>query len=77
MPQYFFNLENHEHIPDEDGIELAGAEEARIQAVIFAGEYLRHNPSLIWDGRKFCVIVEDEMGDEILRIAIHAEAKEG
>ncbi|WP_446741152.1 DUF6894 family protein [Sphingomonas sp. H160509] len=44
MPRYFFDIDNHKHVNDDDGTNLADDEEARVQAVIFAGDYLSDHP---------------------------------
>ena len=70
MPRYFFDIDNHERYVDEEGTELAGADEARIQAVIFAGDYLRENPHLVWDGGHLRVAVRDQTGAILLSVAV-------
>ena len=70
MPIYHFNLANHECHPDVEGTELADADQARIQAVIFAGAYLKDNPGLIWDGRRFRVEVTDDADKKIFTVAV-------
>lgn len=65
MPRYFFDIDDHKHDVDDEGTELADDDEARIQAVIFAGDYLRDHPGMVWDGTRFSVAVRDE-GDAVL-----------
>jgi hypothetical protein len=60
MPRYYFDLFDHDRSPDETGTELADADEARREAVIFAGTCLRDNPTLAWDGQELRVIVRNE-----------------
>lgn len=60
MPRYFFDLADHEIIPDAEGTELPGDEAARAQAVAFAGAYLKDHPELAWDGRELRVHVFTE-----------------
>lgn len=74
MPRYFFNTDNHERDEDLEGTELAGPDAARVAAVMFAGEYLRDNPELVWDGRRFSVDVQDETRRPLLKITVEAEA---
>ena len=75
MPLYHFNLSNDERENDLEGTELPNADEARIQAVIFAGAHLSDHPELVWDGRRFAVEVTDDAGKRLFTIAI--EAHEG
>jgi hypothetical protein len=41
MPRYFFNVDDGRDLPDNEGTELAGRNEAHRQAIITAGEMLR------------------------------------
>jgi hypothetical protein len=72
MPRYFFNLDNHTLDEDHEGTILSDANEARVQAVVFAGDYLRDHPELVWDGSKFKVIVVDEVGTVLLNVVVTA-----
>lgn len=72
MPIFHFNLADHEYSPDESGTELASVDVARIEAVIFAGAYLRDHPELVWDGRRFEVQVTDDDGQRVFTIAVEA-----
>lgn len=73
MPHYYFNIEDHGSYRDDSGTELADNHAARIQAVQFAGEYLRDNPDLLQDARRFVVEVSDDAGTALLRVSIVAE----
>lgn len=70
MPIFHFNLADHKFEPDDEGTELADADVARVQAVIFAGSYLRDNPGLIWDGQRFEVQVVDDGGAKVFTVAV-------
>jgi hypothetical protein len=70
MPRYFFDIDNREHYVDEEGTELAGTDDARIQAVIFAGDYLRENPGLVRDGGRLDIAVRDHLGTILLNVAV-------
>lgn len=72
MPRYFFNLDDHLREIDREGTMLSGPEEARVQAVMFAADYLSDNPRLVWDGRPFRVDVQDEAGTTLLNVVITA-----
>lgn len=73
MPNYHFNLANHERIEDDEGTELPDLQAARIQAVVFAADYLHDTPELVWDGRRFSVEVTDDEGQMLFAIRIEAE----
>ena len=70
MPLFHFNIADHVREPDLEGTELSDKDEARLQAIIFAGEYLRDNPWLIADGHDFRVEVTDHAGVPIVTIRI-------
>ncbi len=57
MPRYFFDIDNHKYVNDDDGTDLADDEEARVQAVIFAGDYLS-------------VTVRNDQGSVLLAVAV-------
>ena len=73
MPRYFFNLDDHKLDEDHEGTVLPDANEARIQAVVFAGDYLRDHPEIVWDGTRFKVAVVDEAGTVLLNVVVTAE----
>jgi hypothetical protein len=60
MPRYFFHIEDHKRFPDEEGTELAGLAEARVEAVRVAGAMLSDNASTFWDSGSWRVVVTDE-----------------
>lgn len=60
--RYFFNLAGAVGEPDDKGLEIASLSDARIEAVKFAGDYLRDRPELVWMGEEFRVEVTDESG---------------
>ena len=62
MPVFHFNLADHVREPDLEGTDLADAAQARVQAVVFAGAYLRDQPELITTGSDFRVEVTDDTG---------------
>lgn len=73
MPRYFFDIDDHTHDVDHEGTVLAGDDEARIQAVIFVGDYLRDRPDIVWDGMRFSVAVRDEDDAVLLNVVVTAE----
>jgi hypothetical protein len=62
MPRYFFNRTDGYVERDREGTELRDLSDARIQAIVFAGESLRDEPEKIWNGDDFRVEVTDDMG---------------
>ena len=60
MPLFYFDLVDGFHSGDEEGTELEGAVEARVEAVKLAGAFLRECSSLLWRGEDFRVLVFDE-----------------
>jgi hypothetical protein len=72
MPRYFFNLDNSERSEDDVGTMLSGPGEARTQAVLFAGEYLRDNPELVGEGDRMRVEVRDEQDNLLFEVVVSA-----
>ena len=63
MPRYFFDLRDGQFIPDDTGSELAGLNEARVQAVMLAGALLKDNPGgQFWEGHDWNVEVREGAG---------------
>jgi hypothetical protein len=59
VTRYFFNQIDGVFKPDDEGLEFATLEEARTEAVRYAGEVLRDHPTLVWQGEDFRVEVTD------------------
>ncbi|MEN2785850.1 DUF6894 family protein [Sphingomonas qilianensis] len=70
MPLFHFDLADHVREPDPEGTVLPSVAAARIQAIVFAGEYLRDHPKLINEGRDFRVEVSDEEGCGLFAVRI-------
>ncbi len=70
MPRYFFDIDNHKYVNDDDGTDLADDEEARVQAVIFAGDYLSDHPAIARHGARFRVTVRNDQGSVLLAVAV-------
>jgi hypothetical protein len=49
VPRYFFHVHDSVDLLDNDGTELAGPDEARVQAVVTAGELLRDVGGRFWN----------------------------
>jgi hypothetical protein len=72
MPLFFFDLAGHVRSPDDEGTRFPDVVAARIEAVRFAGDYLRDNNQLAWDGSETRVIVRDESNAVVFTLAILA-----
>ena len=70
MPLFHFNIADHIREPDTEGTELSSKDEARVQAIVFAGEYLRDNPRSIEDGHDFRIEVTDHAGTALFTVRI-------
>ncbi|WP_336973047.1 DUF6894 family protein [Sphingobium aromaticiconvertens] len=75
MPFYYFDVHDHGQDQDDEGKDLPDDNAARVYAVVFAGEFLKHNPELIWDGRQFQVVVTDADKRRLLTINVTATAE--
>jgi hypothetical protein len=62
MPRYFFHVRDSEEIPDREGIELRGPEEARTQAVIASAEAIKDLGRRFWNSGEWQMLVTDENG---------------
>ena len=62
MPQFYFDVAGERpeaDFEDLEGVQLADLDEARSQAIKFAGEMLQHDSHEIWDGHDLRVEVSD------------------
>jgi hypothetical protein len=73
MPLYFFNVHDGKDLPDDDGIELAGRDEAQRQAVITAGEMLKETERKFLAGDVWEMHVTDDRGATVCRLTFAAE----
>lgn len=79
MPRYFFHRTDGFVEHDDTGTVFKDVAEARVAAVIFAGETLRDKPDYVWQGQELRVEVTDEQGRLILTVvslAIDAPASQ-
>ena len=74
MPLYYFDLFNGSEEPDEDGIDLAGLDEARTQAVHLIGEMLRFDGNPVWDGHGLKVVVSDASRNPLFLVKVTANS---
>lgn len=73
MPRFYFNVVDHGSAPDREGMELADASVARIEAVRLAGEMLRHMGARHWDGTAWRLEVADARGAVLFVLRVSAE----
>lgn len=57
MPLFFFDISNGRPDRDAEGFEFATLDQARTQAIRFAGEMLQFHSELIWEGHDLRVEV--------------------
>lgn len=62
MPRYFFDYEDGELHPDEDGIECADLARARREATLSLSEMTRFAIPADGDNKVFSMMVRDEAG---------------
>ena len=62
MPRYYFHVHDGRDVPDDEGIALAGPEDARAQAVVAAGEALKDLGAMYWQHADWRMHVTDEQG---------------
>jgi hypothetical protein len=56
MPRYFFHVHDSVDLLDNDGTELAGPDEARVQAVVTAGELLKDVGGRFWNSPEWAPV---------------------
>ncbi|MDB5451699.1 MAG: hypothetical protein JWO33_277 [Caulobacteraceae bacterium] len=62
MSRYFFHLDGHESVIDDEGLELPDHQHAKMQALHTMGEMLRFERPNFWDTRQLKMIVTDQSG---------------
>jgi hypothetical protein len=60
VARYFFDTPQGGHPADTDGTELRDHAAARKYAIVFAGQVMHGEPTVLWDGRNFNVEVSDD-----------------
>ena len=73
MPRYFFHVYNGDDIPDLEGVELPGPEEARNTAVTACGEALKDLDGEFWQFREWRMLVQDWQGRVICELKFHGK----
>ena len=73
MPRYFFHVIDGRSIIDNEGLELAGLKEARIEAIQLAGAILRDEGDKFWNGGEWHMNVTDASGHSVLKLRFSAD----
>ena len=68
MALFFFDISDGVLEQDFVGCELASIDNARTEALKFAGELLRHHSDGIWDGHDLIVTVRDRHRAPVLAV---------
>jgi len=74
MPLFYFDLSNGTRETDQEGTELAGADEARAQAVKLIGEMLHFDDRSVWDGQGLMVEVFDQSRAPLFTVRVLANS---
>lgn len=62
MPRFFFHVHHGQSLPDQEGVELQGPDEARNLAVVACSEALRDLDGEFWKSGEWTMTVEDSDG---------------
>jgi hypothetical protein len=73
MARYFFNFKDGRTHLDDEGLELSGLDEVRVQAVVASGEMLRDYAGKFWGGTEWRMWVTDEAGATVCALKFSAE----
>ena len=73
MPRFFFDINDGQRSPDEEGTVLKDASEARQQAIMTAGAIIRDDVDLVSNGAVWSMTVADERGTILCRLRFTAE----
>ena len=73
MPRYFFHVIDRRSIIDNEGSELAGIKEARIEAVQLAGAIMRDEGDKFWSGEEWHMDATDASGYSVLKLRFSAQ----
>ena len=70
MPRYFFHRADGVREPDTEGTVLDNLDAARMEAVMYAGETLKEQPKIVWDGHDMHIEVSDETGTILFMVMV-------
>ena len=77
MRLYFHVKDHSEVIPDREGVEVSGPQEARIQALLAAEELRREDPSSARDLSGWTITVADGSGAVLFSLDLDRAAAAG
>lgn len=78
MPRYFFHIDDGSFAHDGVGVELAGIEEARAEAVSAGGAIIKDANSTFWKTAKpWRMLVTDETGKLLFTLGFSSEVPSG
>jgi len=70
--RFFFHAEDGQSFPDTTGVELAGSEAARNEAVRITAQILQRSPEQFWKDKTLRVLCVDEGGLTLFSIEVLA-----
>ena len=73
MPRFFFHVHDGVELIDHEGTELDDLDEARTQAIVFAGEMLKEKSSHLWTGSVWKMDVMDDSGIRVGGLSFRAD----
>ena len=73
MPRYYFHVIDGREIIDNEGTELSGLREARVEAIHLAGSILRDEGDKFWKGEQWHMNVTDASGQSVLKLRFSAD----
>lgn len=74
MPRYYFHTQTETRCTDEEGIDLDGPVEARLQAIVTCGQIMQDGASSFWGSRPWGVTVTDLDGLILWEILVDGQA---
>jgi hypothetical protein len=77
MPRFFFHLENGSYVPDVEGTDLSGPDEARSQAIQMSGKVLQDLGSEFWRGTGWKMHVTDASDQPVFTLQFSALEHQG
>jgi hypothetical protein len=78
MPLYFFHIDGARQYIDTEGIDLAGVDAARKEALRIIGELMvDHALDELWSGGEWVMTVADEAARDLFSIRLSASPRNG
>jgi hypothetical protein len=72
MPRYFFHIQDGTYHPDEDGTELPGPAEARVEAMATAAAIMKDIGERLWNGEQWQMHVVSTDGAPVCDLEFRA-----